>query len=701
MEAVRYDRDADGVATLTWDLPGRPVNLVNAESIASFDAAVRRAVDDPDAKGVVVASAKGDFIAGADLEFLLEERDPAQGFAGVEAFHALTRLMETCGKPFVAAINGAALGGGLEVALACHARIASSAPGVRVGQPEVTLGLLPGGGGTQRLARLIGIVGSLPLLLEGKRLRAAEAKQLGIVDEIVAPDELLGAAKRWLLANPNATQPWDRKGFRVPGGEVQSKVGAEAFAGGMAMLRKRTWGNYPATRAIMSCVYEGLQLPIEQGLRVEARYFVEIVRTPEAKAMIRTLFFSLNDANKLKSRPPGVPKARIEKVGVLGAGMMGAGIAHVTAENGARVVLIDREQSLAEQGRAHAERLLDEGVRKGRLSQADRDAILARIEATTSYEPLRDADLVIEAVFEDRAVKADVTRRAEAVIAERAVFATNTSTLPISGLASASRRPENFIGIHFFSPVEKMQLVEIIRGKQTSDEALALALDYVQKIRKTPIVVNDSRGFFTSRVFGTYLNEGLALLKEGVSPALIENAGRLAGMAVGPLAVADEVSLSLAHHILKQTRADLGGELVAGPADDVIERFATVLDRPGKKAGRGMYDYPADGKKHLWPGLAQLYPPRSPQPDVEEVKRRLLYVQTLEALRCFDEGVIEKKSEGDVGSVLGWGFPPFTGGVFSFVDYVGEREFFENSRLLAERYGPRFEPATSIAAQRR
>jgi 3-hydroxyacyl-CoA dehydrogenase/enoyl-CoA hydratase/3-hydroxybutyryl-CoA epimerase len=697
VEPIRYERDADGVVTLLWDLPGRPVNVLNDESLASFDANVRRALADPEARAIIIASAKSDFIAGADLERLLAPREPEVFFEGVEGFHALTRAMETSGKPFVAAIGGPALGGGFEVALACHARIATTAPSVRLGFPEVTLGILPGGGGTQRIARLVGIQSALPLLLEGTRLRAEQAKQLGIVEEIVAPEELLPAAKRWLLANPNAMQPWDRKGFRVPGGDVQSKVGAETFGAGMAMLRKKTWGNFPATRSIMSCVYEGLQLPIDQGLRVEARYFVEIARSPEAKAMVKTLFFSLNDANKLTSRPAGIPRARIDTVGVLGAGMMGAGIAYVTAEASARVVLIDREQALADAGKAHAARLLDERVQKRRLSPEERDAILARIEPTTSYEPLRDADLIIEAVFEDRAIKAEVTRRAEAVIPERAVFGSNTSTLPITGLASASARPANFIGVHFFSPVEKMPLVEVIRGKETSDETLALALDYVRKIRKTPIVVNDSRGFFTSRVFGTYLNEGLALLKEGVTPALIENAGRLAGMAVGPLAVADEVSLTLAYHIMQQTRADLGDAYVPGPANDVVELFATKLDRPGKKAGRGIYDYPADGKKRLWPGLKDVFPPAARQLDVAEVKRRLLHVQTLEALRCFEEGVIAKKEEGDVGSILGWGFPAFTGGVFSLVDYVGEREFIEQCTRLAETAGPRFSPPRSLS----
>ena len=676
MDLIRYEVDGDGIATLTWDVPGRPVNVVNEETIRAFDAAVRRAVADDAVKGVIVASGKGDFVAGADLEWLVARRDPKPFYDGVMDYHEMSRVLETCGKPFVAAVNGPALGGGWEIALMCHARIATTNPATRVGLPEVTLGVLPGGGGTQRTARMLGVTGALPLLLEGKRLRVADAKALGLVDEIVEPADLLAAAKRRLLANPAATQPWDRKGYKIPGGAVQSRAVLEAFSGGMAMLRKRTWGNYPATTAIMSCVYEGLQLPIDEALRVEARYFVEIVGTPEARAMVRTLFFALNDANKLKSRPADVPKTKFAKVGVLGAGMMGAGIAAATAKRGAQVVLIDRTLELAQAGKALA---------RG-------DDVQARIEATDSYDALADADLVIEAVFEDRGVKAGVTQRADAVLPARAVFGSNTSTLPISGLAEASTRRGRFIGIHFFSPVEKMPLVEIIRGRNTSDATLAKALDYVRFIGKTPIVVNDSRGFFTSRVFATYVQEGLALLQEGVKPALIENAGRLAGMAVGPLAVADEISLELPYHIIAQTKADLGAAYVPGPADDVIEAFATTLDRPGRKAGRGLYEYPADGKKYLWPGLAEHFPVVAEQPPVDEVKRRLLYVQTAEALRCYAEGVIASKPEGDVGSILGWGFPPFTGGVFSLPEYVGEERFTTECADLAARFGPRFLP---------
>jgi 3-hydroxyacyl-CoA dehydrogenase / enoyl-CoA hydratase / 3-hydroxybutyryl-CoA epimerase len=675
-EAVRYESDGDGIATITWDAPGRPVNVLNAASIGAFAAAVRRALDDDAVRGAIVASAKSGFIVGADLENIFDDTADA---ADVHAFHTLLRTMETGGKPFVAAIEGSVLGGGLEIALACHRRIAADDSRARLGFPEVTLGLLPGGGGTQRLPRLIGIVRALPLLLEGRRIGVAEAHELGILDALVPAGGALAAAREWLLAMPAATQPWDAKGYRVPGGEVQSPKVADFIGAASATVRKKTYGNYPAPRAILSCVYEGLQLTIDAGLRVEQRYFIELLRGPEAKAMVRTMFFSLGAANKLAARPAEIPPSSLRTVGVLGAGMMGAGIAHVTARAGAQVVLIDRDAELAQRGRAHT----------------TDDAVRERIVATASYDGLTEADLVIEAVFEDRAVKADVTRRADEVLPTRAIFASNTSTLPISSLAAASRDPQRFIGIHFFSPVEKMPLVEIIRGAQTGDAALATALDYVRMIGKTPIVVNDSRGFFTSRVFATYVNEGLALLRDGVKPALIENAGRMAGMAVGPLAVADEVSLSLSHHVRLQTQADVGDAYVPGPADEVVARFVTELDRPGRRAGKGLYDYPEGGRKTLWPGLAEHFPLAARQPDVAEVKQRLLYVQSLEAARAFEDGVIASAADGDVASILGWGFPAFTGGVFSLIER-DPAAFVAACERLAAAHGDRFRPPAIV-----
>jgi len=689
-ESIGYERDADGVVTLTWDLPGRPVNVLGEASIAAFAAGVERVIRDDAAVGAIVASAKRDWIVGADLAGFLNRNDDAI-LASIDGFHRMTRAMETGGKPFVAALNGSALGGGAEIALAAHRRIAAAAPQARFGSPEVTLGLIPAGGGTQRMPRRIGIAASLPLLLEGKTLRFEQAREAGLIDEIVPAAELHAAAKAWLLAHRDAQQPWDGKGFRFPGGAPESAQVVELFTGASAMLRKKTWGNYPATRAILSAVFEGTLLPIDAALRVEARYFRSVLARPEARAMIRTLFFAMNDAKKLTSRPANVPRATFRTVAVLGAGMMGAAIAYVTARSGARVILIDRTMELAERGKAHSATLLAQRRATSSAAADDAATVLARIEAGTDFAALADADLVIEAVFEDRGIKADVTRRAETVLPAHAIFGSNTSTLPITGLAEASALPERFIGVHFFSPVEKMMLVEIIRGKATSDETLARALDYVRSIGKTPIVVNDRRGFFTSRVFAAYVNEGLAMLAEGVAPALIENGGRMAGMAVGPLAVADEVSFTLMQHVMRQTRADLGNAHVPGCADDVIDLFATTLDRPGKKAGRGVYDYPSDARKALWSGLAERFPIAAEQPDVETVKLRLLIAQTIEAQRAFDEGVLEDTAMGDVGSILGWGFPPFTGGVFSYADYLGSDVFETQRALLAQRYGPRFE----------
>ncbi len=688
------DYTVDGaVATITWNMADRSMNVLNAESVAAFGDAVDRALGDDSVAGVIVTSAKADFMAGADLNALIQLSDARQVMDMCMAFHELTRRIETGGKPFVAAINGTALGGGLEICLACHRRVAADNPKTRIGQPEIKVGLFPGGGGTQRLARMLGARAALPLMLDGTRLDPAAALKAGLVDEVVPADELLAAARAWLgSGEADPVKPWDRKDFRIPGGGVWSPGGAQTLIGGNAMLRDKTWGNYPAAQAIMSCVYEGLQVPIDVGLRIEARWFTKIVLGATAKNMIRSMFFHIGDANKLRRRPEGVPAADYGKIGVLGAGMMGAGIAHVSAMAGLDVVLLDSTAALAEKGKGHSAALLAKRVARGRMSEEARDAVLARIRPSTDYADLAGCELVIEAVFEDRAVKADVTKKAEAAIGEDALFASNTSTLPITGLAEASARPNNFIGLHFFSPVDRMPLVEIIRGRETSDACLARAMDFVKRIGKTPIVVNDSRGFYTSRVFGTYIQEGFALLAEGVTPALIDNAGRLAGMPVGPLAVADEVSLELIHKVGTQTRADLGDKYVAGPGDPVIQTMVGKLGRLGKKSGKGFYDYPEKARKHLWPGLAETFSVRADQPDVEEVKRRLLYIQSIETARCLADGVLEDAADADVGSILGWGFAPFTGGALSLIDTVGVADFVTECDRLAQRYGARFAP---------
>lgn len=689
---IDYTLDDDGIATLSWNLPARSQNVLNGESCEAFFAAAARALQDAAVKGMLVTSAKPDFIAGGDLEWLQASDSAETLFARTCELHRALRALETGGKPVAIAMPGSALGGGLEIALAGHYRVAADNPKARFGLPEVTLGLLPGGGGTQRLPRLVGVQASLPLLLEGKRLKAADALAAGILHAVVPAGEEIAAARAWLLdaSRRTATQPWDAKGFRIPGGALTHPSVQQVFMAANALARQKTYGNYPAVANILSCVYEGLLTDLDTGLKTEARYFVKAVLSPEAKAMIRTLFFGMNEANKLAARPAGVPTQRYRKVGVLGAGMMGAGIAYVSAKAGLDVVLIDTGEEAAARGKDYSRKLVDKQVQRGRLAREKADALLAKIVPTTDFARLDGAQLVIEAVFEDRAIKADVTRRSEAVLAPDALFASNTSTLPITGLAQASARPANFIGLHFFSPVDKMPLVEVIVGRDTSEATLARALDYVKTIGMTPIVVNDSRGFYTSRVFSTYVLEGLAMLAEGVAPALIENAGLLAGMPVGPLALTDEVSSELIHKITRQTRADLGDAYVARPGEDVAARMVE-LGRLGRKAGLGYYDYPASGgKKALWPGLAQEFPLAAEQPDVAALIERLVTAQAVETARCLEERVLTTARDADVGAILGWGFPAFRGGPASYIHGVGVDAFVATCDRLAARHGARF-----------
>ncbi len=722
---INYAVDSDGIATITWDMPGRSMNVLNEGSMTAFAEASARANKDPAVKGVILTSAKADFIAGADLEMLLDA-DTSDAAALMEQFSQLQRMFranETSGKPWVAAINGTALGGGFEICLACHYRIAVDNPRAKIGQPEVKLGLLPGGGGTQRIPRLVGVMNAAPVLLEGKDLSPAEAKSMGLIHEVVPAAELLARAKAWLMA-PNAekivpawggkgaaaidsraVQPWDRPGYRIPGfpgGQIWSPVGVQTFIGGNAMIAGKTNGVYPAPKAIMACVYEGLMLPFDTALKVETRYFVSLLRDPVAKSMIRTLFFGLQEANKLARRPKGVPKQEYKRIGVLGAGLMGAGIANVSARAGLEIVLIDRDQASADRGRAHIQADVEKDAGRGRLTKEKAAEILGRVTATADFAALAGCDIVIEAVFENRDVKAEATRNAEAHLAATAIFASNTSTLPITGLAEASARPANFIGLHFFSPVEKMPLVEIIVGKQTSQETLARALDYVQKIRKTPIVVNDSRGFFTSRVCGAFISEGHRMLKEGIPAAMIENCARFAGMPVGPLALNDEVAIDLSWKIMDQTRRDAaaaGEKFESDGTEDMLELMVKKLKRFGRKNGKGFYEYPADGKKRLWPELAKHFPPREelahgegPDKDAvaAEIRKRLLYVQAVDTARCLEANVLTDPQDGDVGSIMGLGFAPQTGGAISLIDQVGVAKFVAECDSLAQKYGRQF-----------
>jgi len=698
MNTLKFDIGQDGVALIALDLPDRPVNVFTPELVADLEQAVERVLGEASIKGAVLTSAKPVFLAGADLKALVSAYD--QGIDATTASqrfareNALFRRIETGGKPFAAAINGLALGGGLEICLACHHRVLSDDPKVRVGLPEVTVGLLPAGGGTQRLPRLIGIEAALPLLLDGTSLKPQQALALGVVDELASPEQVITSAKAWVLANPDARQSWDVKGFQVPGGAGPLAPHApRTFRDGTAILKSKTQGNYPAPLAILSAVYEGTQTTLDVALRVESKYFGTLLANPVARNLMRTLFINKSAADKLERRPRGVAPQPVRKLGVLGAGMMGAGIAYVAAQAGVEVILLDASQENAEKGKAYSANLVKKGLERGQIGQEQADALLTRIRPSTDYALLDGCDLVVEAVFESRAVKAEVIARAENQLPGHATFCSNTSTLPITGLAEYAQRPAQFIGMHFFSPVERMPLVEIIVGRQTSQETIARALDFVAQLKKTPIVVNDSPGFYTSRIFCSFIDEGMAMLAEGISPALIENAARLGGMATGPLAVTDEVSLDLQLKVATQAAEDgLEEKFRRLHALPVIERF-NQLGRLGRKSGGGFYEFPQGGKKHLWTGLSGLYPLKAEQPEVEEVRNRLLYIQALESARCVEEGVIDHPVDADLGSILGIGFPSWSGGALSFIDTVGLPAFVAECERLAEQHGPRFAPS--------
>ena len=704
MQQMKMDVDSDGIATIIWDMPGRAMNVLSTESLAEFAACIDRIKSDVAIKGVVITSGKDSFLAGADLMLVQdvtandgkkshEQRVEALYASPIIGFSGLLRQLETCGKPVAAAINGIALGGGLEIPLGCHYRVCADNPAIQIGLPESKIGLLPGGGGTQRLPRLIGIPAALPMLLQGEPVGPQQALKLGIVHKLAPANEIVKEAKRWLKESPDPVQPWDKKNYKIPGGgPFDGGPAQEMFAMAIANTRKSTYGNYPALEAILSCVYEGIQVPMDAALRIETRLAVNLFLHPSANAMVRSLFISSGELAKGARRPKEAAKSECNKIAVLGAGMMGSGIAYVSALAGIQVALIDSSLENAARGKGYSENLLGKAVEKGKATAAEKDAVLARIVPGTDYAALADVDLVIEAVFEDREVKAGVTARAEAAMPKASIFASNTSTLPITGLAEKSSRPDQFIGIHFFSPVDRMGLVEIIMGKKTSQAALAVAIDYVRKIKKTPIVVNDSRGFYTSRVFSTYVNEGIAMLSEGVAPALVENAGKMAGMPVGPLAVNDEVSLELTFHIMDQTRKDLGAAYKPSPVDAVLDEMVVKQGRLGKKNRKGWYDYPEGGKKKLWPGIAQLVKPAALQPDVNELKKRFLYVQALDAARCFEEGVLTDVRDGDVGAIQGWGFAPYTGGPLSLIDAIGAADFVRECDRMAQAYGERFAP---------
>jgi 3-hydroxyacyl-CoA dehydrogenase / enoyl-CoA hydratase / 3-hydroxybutyryl-CoA epimerase len=703
----KVDIDGDGIALVTWDVPERSMNVISLAGIAELAALVEQLAGDAAVKGVVITSGKDTFCAGADLTLLEglgrifartikdnEEQAATRLFEESRKLSVLYRRIETCGKSWVAAINGTALGGGFELALACHHRVAAQNPQTRLGLPEIQVGLFPGAGGTTRIARMLAPGDALPFLLKGDPIKVERAKAMKLIDAIVAPAELVAAAKAWIKAGGKPKNPWDVDGFKLPGGPVYSKAGMMTFPPANAIYRRETYDNYPAARAILQVVYEGLLLPFDLALRVESRWFAKILRSPEAAAMMRSLFVSMQDLNK-GARRPDLPRTAIRRVGIIGAGFMGAGVGYVTAVAGIDVVLIDRDQESADRGKAHAEKLIGKQISRGRATAADRDAMLARITATADFGALRDCDLVIEAVFEDRKVKAEAYAKAQGALAPGVTFGSNTSTLPITSLAREFTDPSRFIGIHFFSPVERMRLVEIILGKETGDAALATALDFVRAIKKTPIVVNDSRGFYTSRVVGTYLREGHLMLAEGVPAAMIENVARMAGMPVGPLALNDEVAVDLAWKILVATEADLGAAAIDPGQKLLLSELVEKRGRYGRKNGKGFYDYPDKGEKRLWPGLADLQKVKlDPDTiDVQELKERLLGIQALETARCFEEGVLTDVREADVGSILGFGFAPFSGGTLSYIDMMGSARFVAMCEKLAARHGPRFTPS--------
>ena len=707
MSVFQYEKDAAGIVTVTMDMTG-PVNAMNAEYRDAMGETMDRLEQEPDLSGVIFASAKKVFFAGGDLHALLavSPDDIGEFMQGAETVKSQLRRLEKLPVPVAAAINGAALGGGFEICLACNYRVAWNDKSVELGLPEVSLGLLPGGGGVVRMTRLLGLEKALPYLLEGKRVAPTAALDDGLIHALVRErDELLAAAREWIIANRDkpeaAVQPWDSKGYRIPGGDANTPKVAQMLPVATAMLRKKTRGLLPAPEKILDIAVQSTRLDLETALRVESRGLAYLVTTPVAKNQISTFFFAMNKVNGGASRPQEVPARTVAKVGVLGAGMMGQGIAHVSAMAGIDVVLKDVSRDAAEAGKDYSRRLLDKRVERGRMTPEKREEVLARIQPTDSAEDLEGCDLIVEAVFENMTLKHEINRDCEQYLTPDGVWGSNTSTLPITRLAESSSRPGQFIGIHFFSPVDKMPLVEIIMGEKTSDAALALAFDYARQIRKTPIVVNDSLGFFTSRTFGTYLDEGVRLLHEGLHPVLIDNLGKAIGMPVGPLAVYDEVSLELSRKA-QATWRGMGvedawgdGSIARGVVDTLVEEYG----RGGRHHGGGFYEYAEDGSKRIWPPLLDLYYRSDVCVPAADVRDRLLFRQVIEALKCLESGVLRSEEDGNIGSIMGIGAPVWTGGLLQFVNTYGYARFVSRCRELASAYGERFAPP-AIALER-
>jgi 3-hydroxyacyl-CoA dehydrogenase / enoyl-CoA hydratase / 3-hydroxybutyryl-CoA epimerase len=702
MKTIQYALQ-DGIATITFDEPGSPVNTMCDQWHRDLTEVTAQVVKDKDAiGGIILASNKTTFFAGADLKgtMRLKASDGPRLFEEIQQIKKNFRTLETLGKPVASLLNGAALGGGWEVALVGHYRVAVDDPKIQFGLPEITLGLIPGASGITKMTRLLGLMGAQPYVMESKLFSPAEALELGLVHELVSDaSRLRPAALAWIETHAGsavqAHHPWDDKNYKMPGGTPANPKIAGMLAVAPAVLKQKTRGLYPAPEYALAAMVEGAQVDFDTALRIESRYLAKLVVNPIAKNMINTFFFNMNAIRSGQSRPKDVPRYKPQKVGILGAGMMGGGIAYAQASRGIATVLKDVSAEKAEAGKAYSAKITQPRVDKGRMSPHDQAALLARITPAESAEALRGCDLIIEAVFENRELKARVTQEAEPMLAPGGFFASNTSTLPISGLAKASGRPGKFVGIHFFSPVDKMKLVEIIRGKQTDDESVARAFDYVQSLGKIPIVVNDSRGFFTSRVFGTFVMEGAAMVGEGIPAPVVEQAGIQAGMPVGPLAVLDETALSLSVHVLDQTRADLraeGGTYIATPGELLVERMVKEFDRNGRAAGGGFYEYPEEkgAKKFLWPELKKLFEKPGAAWDMRDLKDRLLYRQAVETARCLSEGVLTTVHDANIGSIFGIGFPGWTGGALQFIYGMGVDAFSSRASELAGEYGPGF-----------
>ena len=707
MTEFKYSIDSDGVAIISWDVPNKTMNVMSLEGLKELDKHFDAALSDDRVKGIIVTSGKRDFAGGMDLNVLADMKtaqgeNPAQGlFNGIMQIHKLLRKIELAGmdpktkkgaKPVAAAITGTAAGIGLELPLACHRIFAIDNEKSKIGLPEILVGIFPGAGGTTRLVRKLGAMNAAPFLLEGKMLSPSKMKLAGVIDELTEESDLLSRAKAWVLdaTDADCIKPWDDKSYKMPGGGPYHPNGYMTFAGASVMVNSKTQGAFPAAKTLLSAVYEGAQVPFETALKIEARWFTKILMNPSSESMIRSLFINKEALEKGAVRPKDIPNQKVEKIGILGAGMMGAGISYVSALAGIKVVLLDMKEEDAQKGKIHAENLLNIGIKRKKIDEKKKSAVLDLICPTTKFEDLKDCDLIVEAVFEDPAVKAEVTKKAEAIIDKNCIFASNTSTLPITSLASASERPEQFIGIHFFSPVDKMLLVEIIKGSVTGDVAVAKALDYVRQIKKTPIVVNDARFFYANRCIIPYVNEGAMMVSEGITPASIENAAKQLGFPLGPLQLTDETSIDLGVKIIRATRAAMGNEYPEKNGDEVSFKLFEE-GRLGRKTNAGFYDYDEKGKRtYLWNGLNETWPVKKHQPNFEEIKNRLMLSQVLEAVKAFEEGVLEDIREGDVGAILGWGFAPWSGGPFGWVDMVGIQNVVNMCNTLSESEGQRF-----------